>query len=79
MKSLIMSETEAVGESLVSLVEQPMATRETVSPELRAKQRRLLRILGEANLPAAPASADARSNEESTGQAGQDEPAGAKT
>jgi hypothetical protein len=75
-----MSETnDAPAESLVSLVEQIMAARETVSPELRAKQRRLLRILVEANVPAAPATVDATSNDGATGQSGQDTTAGAKT
>ena len=80
MKSPIMSETnDAVSESLVSLTEQIILARETVSPELRAKQRRLLRILVKADLPAASAAVDAGSNDESTGRSGQDETAGAKT
>jgi hypothetical protein len=74
-----MSETnDAPTDSLMSLVEHIMAARETVSPELRAKQRRLFRIL-EAKVSAAPAPADATSNDGATGQSGQDKTAGAKT
>lgn len=79
MKSPILSETnDAADESLVSLVEQIMAARETVSPELRAKRRRLLQILVEAKVPTNPGSVNAGSNDESTGQAGQDDTAGTK-
>jgi hypothetical protein len=75
-----MSETnDAASESLVTLVEQIMAARETVSPELRAKQRQLLQILANAGVPLAAASVRAGSSDESTGQAGQDETTGAKT
>ena len=75
-----MSETnDASTESLVSLVEQIMAARETVSPELRAKQRRLLRILVEATVPAAPATVHATSSDGAGGQSAQNKTAGAKT
>jgi len=45
------TEPERQTESTVSLVEQIMAARETVSPELRAKRRRLLEILSGARGP----------------------------
>lgn len=63
--------SDAPTESLPSFVEQIMAAREAVSPELRAKQRRLLRILAEAKAPVDPASVDATSNDGATGQLGQ--------
>lgn len=80
MKSPITSETnDAPTESPVSLLEQIMEAKETVSPELRAKQLRLLQILANAKVPSAAASVRAGSNDGSNGQAGQDETAGTKT
>ena len=48
-------------ESSVSLVEEILASREAPSPELQAKQLRLLRILGE--LRNQPSTADSRKTE----------------